>query len=69
VLGLALLVSCARVDFLLRDRTRRAYQRARTYLALRGDPVLRAEALEEIRSLRDEAAALDAALTRASVTA
>jgi hypothetical protein len=69
LLGLALLVSCARVDFLLRDRMHRAYQRARTYLALRADPALRVEALEEIRSLRAEASALDDALSGAPAPA
>lgn len=52
----------ARVDFLFRDRLHRAWQRARTYLALRADPRLRDEALVEIRALVNDGLALEAAL-------
>jgi len=58
---LALLVS-ARIDFLLRDRLGRAWQRARTYLALRADPALHRESLAELRILVAEGLALEAAL-------
>lgn len=53
----------ARVDMLLRDRLRRVRQRARTYLALRADPVLRRAVLCESDSLVDEALALEATLS------
>lgn len=53
----------ARVDVLLRDRLRRARQRARTYFALRADPALRAGALQESKRVLAEAVALERALT------
>lgn len=52
----------ARVDTLLRDRLRRARQRARAYLAMRADPGLRRTALFEADRLLHESAALEMAL-------
>jgi hypothetical protein len=60
---IAMLFVSARVDFLLRDRVRRAWRRARTYLALRRDPALRAQSLADIDLLVAEALALETALT------
>jgi hypothetical protein len=62
LLSVALLIVCGRLDFLLRDRMHRAYQRARTYLALRANPTLRVEMLEEVSALRAEASVLEQAL-------
>jgi glycerol-3-phosphate O-acyltransferase/dihydroxyacetone phosphate acyltransferase len=59
---LVVLFLAAHVDFLLRDRLRRAWLRGRTYLALRAYPALRAESLAEIDSLTTEGLALEAAL-------
>jgi hypothetical protein len=59
----------ARVDFLLRDRLRRGWQRARTYLALRADPAFRQGSLDQIRLLVAEALTLEQALTRPAVAA
>lgn len=59
----------ARVDFLLRDRLRRAWRRARTYLALRRDPVFRDDALSEMRDLLTEALSLEQALAAVAVPA
>jgi hypothetical protein len=58
----------AHVDFLLRDRMRRAWRRARTYLALRADPALRAAALAEIEGLIAEGLDLEAALASPRTT-
>ncbi len=62
VLWLVLLVFAGRVDFLLRDRLRRAWRRARTYLALRADPSLREQSLSEIDDLVAGGLALETAL-------
>jgi cbb3-type cytochrome oxidase subunit 3 len=62
LLWLAAIFLAAGTDFVLRDRMRRARQRARTYLALRADPTLRLEALDEIRALLADALALERAL-------
>lgn len=59
---LAVLFVAARVDFMLRDRLRRAWRRARTYLALRGDPAFHAGALAEVEVLVADAVALEHAL-------
>jgi hypothetical protein len=52
----------ANVDFMLRDRLRRAWTRGRTYLALRAHPALRTESLAEIDALTADGVALEAAL-------
>lgn len=52
------------VDFAMGDRRRRAWRRARTYLALRADPAFRHDALAEISALTAEGIALEAALLR-----
>ncbi|HET9012050.1 MAG TPA: hypothetical protein VFN38_09575, partial [Gemmatimonadaceae bacterium] len=59
---LVVLFLSAQVDFHLRDRLRRAWRRARTYLALRRDPALRAQALAEIDAVVSDALALESAL-------
>jgi hypothetical protein len=61
-LWLAAIFLAARLDFLLRDRLHRAWQRARTYLALRANPALREAALEEIRALVTDALVLEQTL-------
>ena len=62
MLWLVLLVFAGRADFLLRDRLRRAWRRARTYLALRADPSLRERSLAEIGALVADGLALETAL-------
>ena len=52
----------ARIDFAMRDRLRRAYQRARTYFALRRNAACRAEIIAEIDLLLADAIALESAL-------
>jgi 1-acyl-sn-glycerol-3-phosphate acyltransferase len=69
LLWLVAIFLAARVDFLLRDRLRRGWQRARTYLALRADPAFRQDLLEQIRLLVAEALTLEQALRRPAVTA
>jgi hypothetical protein len=69
VLWLVAIFLAARVDFLLRDRLRRGWQRARTYLTLRGNPGFRERLLEEIRQLVAEALALEQALVPPPVVA
>jgi glycerol-3-phosphate O-acyltransferase / dihydroxyacetone phosphate acyltransferase len=64
LLGLLSILFAARVDVLLRDRMRRAKQRARSYLALRADPAWRDEALSEAEQVLVEARVLEQALTR-----
>jgi glycerol-3-phosphate O-acyltransferase/dihydroxyacetone phosphate acyltransferase len=59
----------ARVDFMLRDRLRRGWTRARSYLALRADPAFRETALAEIRLVVSEALALEQLLVPVVVTA
>ncbi len=61
-LWLLVLVLAGRIDFLLRDRLERGWNRARTYLALRADPALRDEALAEVRAIVTDGLALEAAL-------
>lgn len=61
-LWLIALVLAGRIDFLLRDRLERAWNRARTYLALRADPALRDEALAEVRAIVTDGLALEASL-------
>jgi hypothetical protein len=63
VVWIAMVFVSARVDFLLSDRVRRAWRRARTYLALRGDPALRSQSLADIDLLVTEALALETALS------
>jgi glycerol-3-phosphate O-acyltransferase / dihydroxyacetone phosphate acyltransferase len=63
ILWLGAVFLAAHVDFLLRDRLHRAWQRARTYLALRADPSLRESALREIHALVTDALALEKRLT------
>jgi glycerol-3-phosphate O-acyltransferase / dihydroxyacetone phosphate acyltransferase len=59
---LTVLFVSASVDFVLRDRFRRAWRRARTYMALRSDPALRARSLADIEVLVRDALALETAL-------
>jgi glycerol-3-phosphate O-acyltransferase/dihydroxyacetone phosphate acyltransferase len=59
----------ARVDFMLRDRLRRGWKRARSYLALRADPAFRESALAEIRLVVAEALALEKLLVPVAATA
>lgn len=66
LLALATMVLSASAELALRDRLARAWQRARTYLALRADPTFRAEALIEADRLVEEAVALERALQRAA---
>ena len=61
-LWLITLLFAGRLDFLLRDRLARAWNRARTYLALRADPALRDEALAEVHAIVTDGLALEAAL-------
>jgi hypothetical protein len=67
VLWLVVLLFAGRVDFVLRDRLKRAWRRARTYLALRADPALREESLTEVRALVADGLALEAALLASPV--
>jgi hypothetical protein len=52
----------ADVNFVFRERLRRALSRARTYLRFRRDPSLQQALRTEAESLRSDARALDAAL-------
>ncbi|MEO7714309.1 MAG: lysophospholipid acyltransferase family protein [Gemmatimonadaceae bacterium] len=61
-LWLIALVLAGRIDFLLRDRLERGWNRARTYLALRADPELRDEARAEVRAIVTDGLALEASL-------
>jgi glycerol-3-phosphate O-acyltransferase/dihydroxyacetone phosphate acyltransferase len=63
VAWIAMIFVSARMDFLLSDRVRRAWRRARTYLALRRDPALRTRSLADIDLLVTEALALETALS------
>lgn len=65
MLWLIVIFLAARVDFLFRDRLRRVYDRARTYLAMRDDPELRVRVLEEIDALLAEAVVLESRLVGA----
>ena len=58
----------ADVNFLLRDRLRRAIRRARTYLLFRRRPRLRVSLQEELAALRAEALGLERDLADASAT-
>jgi 1-acyl-sn-glycerol-3-phosphate acyltransferase len=62
LLWLITLALAGHVDFAVGDRRRRAWRRARTYLALRADPALRRDALAEISALVADGLALEAAL-------
>lgn len=62
VLGVAGLFLAAQIDLSLRERVLRARRRARTYLALRRDPVRRDAILAELQALLADAAALEQAL-------
>lgn len=64
LLWLIVVALAGHVDFLLGDRRRRAWRRARTYLALRADPTLRRDALAEIDALVASGLALETALLR-----
>jgi 1-acyl-sn-glycerol-3-phosphate acyltransferase len=68
VLWLVVLALAGHVDFMLRDRSQRAWRRARTYLALRGDPALRRDSLAEIDALVADGLALEAALLQPRTT-
>jgi hypothetical protein len=65
LLWLVVIFLAARVDFVLRDRLRRGWKRARSYLALRADPAFRATALEEIGLVVAEALAVEQLLVPA----
>ena len=67
--GLAALFLAARVDFVLRDRLRRGWKRARSYLALRADPAFRETALQETQLVIAEALALEQRLVPPPVVA
>jgi hypothetical protein len=62
LLWLILLALAGHIDFVVADRRRRAWRRARTYLALRADPAMRRDALAEISELAADGLALEAAL-------
>ena len=62
LLWVVVLAFAGHVDFVVGDRRRRAWQRARTYLALRADPALGHDALIEIGALVADGLALEAAL-------
>jgi 1-acyl-sn-glycerol-3-phosphate acyltransferase len=62
LLALATLTLSASAELALRDRVRRAWRRARTYLVLRADPALQVSALAEADRLLEEAQALERAL-------
>jgi hypothetical protein len=62
VLWLVVLALAGHLDFVIGDRRRRAWRRARTYLALRADPALHRAALAEIDALVADGLALEAAL-------
>ncbi|MFL5605635.1 MAG: lysophospholipid acyltransferase family protein [Gemmatimonadaceae bacterium] len=66
---LVVIFLAARVDFVLRDRLRRGWKRARSYLALRADPAFRATALEEIDLVVAEALAVEQLLVPPTVAA
>jgi glycerol-3-phosphate O-acyltransferase/dihydroxyacetone phosphate acyltransferase len=68
LLWLVVIFLAARVDFVLRDRLRRGWRRARSYLALRADPVFRQTSLEEIRLVVAEALAVERLLVPRGVT-
>ena len=57
----ALVLAC-QVSVVLRDRFRRAWRRARAYLALRAHPALREESLTEMRAIVSDGLALEASL-------
>jgi 1-acyl-sn-glycerol-3-phosphate acyltransferase len=59
----------ADVNFLLRDRLRRALQRARTYLLFRRRPKLHARLLADLQRVRAEATEIEAQLQDASASA
>ena len=65
-LVLATTALCASADLSMRDRLARAWRRARTYLALRGDPAFRVEALAEADRLLEEATRLESELQGAT---
>jgi hypothetical protein len=65
LLWLVVIFLAARVDFVLRDRLRRGWRRARSYLALRADPAFREAALDEIRLVVAEALAVECLLVPA----
>ncbi|MDQ6634348.1 MAG: lysophospholipid acyltransferase family protein [Gemmatimonadota bacterium] len=69
LLWLTVIFLAARVDFVLRDRLRRGWKRARSYLALRADPAFRENALQEIQLLVTEALALEQRLVPPSFPA
>ena len=62
LLALATMALSAGAELALRDRVSRAWRRARTYLALRADPRLRASALAEAGQLLEQARAIERAL-------
>ena len=68
VLWIVVLLLAGQIDFLLGDRLRRGWRRARTYLALRADPSLRETSLEEINALLADGLALERALIGTAAT-
>jgi glycerol-3-phosphate O-acyltransferase/dihydroxyacetone phosphate acyltransferase len=61
-LALATMLLCASAELSMRDRLSRAWRRARTYVALRADPAVRRQALDEAERLLEEAMLLERAL-------
>ena len=68
VLWIVVLLLAGQIDFLLGDRLRRGWRRARTYLALRANPSLREASLEEINALLADGLALERALIGTAAT-
>ena len=66
LLALAVMLMSASAELALRDRLRRAWRRARTYLALRADPALRTTALAEADRLAGNASTLEIELRERS---
>jgi hypothetical protein len=69
LLWLTVIFLAARIDFVLRDRLRRGWSRARSYLALRADPAFRETALQEIQLVVADALALEQRLVPPPVAA
>lgn len=68
VVALTTMALCASAELSMRDRLTRAWRRARTYLALRADPVFRVEALTDANRLLEEAVQLERVLQFATDT-
>lgn len=66
---LVIMALSASAELELRDHVSRAWQRARSYLALRADPAFRAEALAEANRLLEDARALERMLVAEAAVA